>query len=95
MTAFLYFAIALVFLIAGIFIAVFIEDVHDRGSECDFGFLLAGILCLAFGILLCFVQYDFARTEKPIEFTTKDKVDTLIRFNDGVQDTAYVLTFKK
>ncbi len=93
MTGFLYFAIALVFLLAGILLSIFFESVNDRDG--DPGFLLGGLLCIAFGILLCFINYDSARTDVPIEFTPNEKIDTLIRFNDGVRDTTYVLTFKK
>lgn len=93
MTAFLYTAIALVFLMAGILFSIFFETVNDGDSEA--GFLLGGFLCVFFGIVLCFVNYDYARTEEPVRFTPNEKIDTLVRFNDGVQDTTYVLTFKK
>ena len=93
MTGFLYFSLALVFLLAGILFSIFFDSVND--GDADSGFLLGGLLCIAFGVLLCFIHYDFARTEEPIEFTPSEKIDTLVRFNDGVRDTTYVLTFKK
>ena len=78
---------------AGILFSIFFETVNDGDSEA--GFLLGGFLCVFFGIVLCFVNYDYARTEEPVRFTPNEKIDTLVRFNDGVQDTTYVLTFKK